>query len=159
MAEARQQLASSTRKMVRSELDGLKKYISDMFPFTGEEGPESLMQQADAADGIDPGSTEVTDPSSTIADLQAMSRDIKRQPKPPKPPEGSAFPMRPFEDKEAKQLEELDDMINPMKKGLPPIPDRKKESLAERKAADEKARKADLERPPSEDDLAKATDG
>lgn len=146
-AKSQQELVASTRKVVRSELRDLKKYLTDLFPYVGEGQESSLVQLAD-----------FTDPTTTIADLQAINRDIKRQPKRPEHPKGM-FELRPFEDDEAKQLDELDNMVNPAKKGLPPIPDRRKESLAEQKVAIAKAHKAALERPPDEDDLTKAMDG
>lgn len=145
-AKAQEQLVLSTRRAVRSELDDLKKYLTDLFSRTGEI-QTSLAQVAD-----------VNDPKTTIADLEAMDRDITQQPKRPDHPH-EVFPLRPFEDDEEKKLDELDKMINPAKKGLPPIPDRKKESLAEQKIAIVKAHKAALERPPDEDDLSKAMGG
>jgi len=101
---------------------------------------------------------DIADPTKTIADMQAMDRDIKQQKKVPKIPKG-VFEMRPFEDNEEKQLEALDEMMNPSKQGLPPLPDRKKESLAEQKSETARARKAALERPPDEDDVTQAMDG
>lgn len=147
--EARQKLVSATRNVVRSELQGLNQYLSDLFP-EAEENPASLMQSTD----------QITDPSKTIADLEAMDRDIKRQRKPPKHPQGvETFALRPFEDDEEKQLDELDKMMNPSKKRLPPIPDRKKESMLQEKAAEAKAHRIALEKPPDEDDVTKAQDG